>query len=242
MALRPDWPVPDRVRACTTSRRGGVSRSPYVSLNLAGHVGDDPGAVAANRQRVIRSLSLPAAPVWMRQVHGTVVVDAAGAGPEPVADGAYTSRPGVVCAVLTADCLPLLLCTRAADAVAAVHVGWRGLAAGIIGEAAAALGGADLLAWLGPAIGPRAYEVGEEVVLALRRAVTDAPPEAFTAAGPGKWYVDLYALATCALARAGVGAVYGGGRCTFADDRQFYSYRRDGVTGRMATMIWLEST
>lgn len=240
--LRPDWPAPEGVRACTTCRGGGVSDPPYRSLNMAGHVGDEPRAVAANRRRVAQALHLPGPPVWLRQVHGTSVIDAAGAGDEPVADGAYATRAGLVCAVLTADCLPVLLCNGGGDAVAAVHAGWRGLAGGVIGEAVAALGRTELMAWLGPAIGPRAYQVGDEVVEALRRGVADAPADAFRPDGPGKWYVDLYRLAACALAHAGVGAVYGGGWCTVADPERFYSYRRDGVTGRMATMIWLENT
>lgn len=239
LTVTPNWPAPGGVRACTTCRGGGFSRSPYQSLNLAGHVGDDPQVVEANRQRAAGALSLPGAPVWMRQVHGADVIDAACAGSDPLADGAYATRTGVVCAVLTADCLPVLLCRRTGDAVAAVHVGWRGLAAGIIDRAVQTLGGEDLLAWLGPAIGPQVYQVGDEVVQALREAVADPPVGAFEAAGPGKWYVDLYRLAACALARAGVGAVYGGGWCTFSDAERFYSYRRDGVTGRMATMIWL---
>lgn len=240
MALRPDWPAPACVRACTTCRSGGFSAPPYLSLNMADHVGDDPDAVAANRRRVGQTLALPASPLWLRQEHGVSVIDAAGAAAGSVADGAYTTRPGMVCAVLTADCLPLLLCRRAGDAVAAVHVGWRGLAGGIIARAVAALGGAELLAWLGPAIGPRAYQVGEEVVQALGRAVAGAPRDAFTPAGPGKWRVDLYRLAAAALARAGVGAVHGADWCTFTDEQRFYSYRRDGVTGRMATLIWLD--
>lgn len=241
ITLRPDWPAPRGVHACTTTRDGGYSRAPYHGLNLADHVGDDAAAVAANRRLVMEALGLPGEPMWLRQVHGSRVIDAAAAGANPTADAAYTTRAGTVCAVLTADCLPILLCRRRGTAVAAVHVGWRGLAAGVIAASvqATAADGAELLAWLGPAIGPQAYQVDDDVRDALNAAVNDAG-DAFARTSTGKWRVDLYHLARRALADAGVTRVYGGGWCAFSDERRFYSHRRDGVTGRMATMVWMQ--
>jgi YfiH family protein len=211
-------------------------------MNPADHVGDAATAVGANRQRLARVLDLPAAPVWLRQVHGITVIDAADAPAAPQADAAFSCRPGVVCAVLTADCLPLLLCNRAGTVVAAAHAGWRGLAAGVVEQSVAALDVApgQLLAWLGPAIGPAAYTVGEEV----REAFIRHDPRAAAAFAPapgGGWLADLYRLARQRLAACGIDAVFGGGRCTFTEAQDFFSYRRDGVTGRMATLIWLEN-
>jgi len=240
--LCPDWPAPPVVAAAVSTRRGGVSRGAYAGFNLAGHVDDDAHAVAANRRRLIEALALPRPPVWLRQCHGTRVVRLGGDEPEePEADAAWTDRPGVVCAVLTADCLPVLLCDRGGTRVAAVHAGWRGLAAGVLEAAVAALGGADLLAWLGPAIGPEAFVIGDEVRARLR-AGPAAPDGAFRPAGPGRWYADLYALARARLTAAGVTAVYGGGACTVGDAGRFYSYRRDGATGRMASLIWIRAS
>ncbi len=241
-ALRPDWPAPPWVRACTTTRPGGVSTGAYAGLNLADHVGDNPRRVAENRALVRLALDLPAEPRWLSQVHGCEVVPAADAAPGATADASVTRESGVVCAVLTADCLPLLMCDRRGRTAAAVHAGWRGLAGGVVERTLDALGEApaDLLVWLGPAIGPDAFEVGPEV----RAAFLDSDPAAAAAfrRGPGdRWRADLYALARARLARAGVTRVYGGGVCTFADPDRFYSYRRDGVTGRMASLIWLEA-
>lgn len=241
--LIPDWPAPPQVRACTTTRCGGVSRPPYDGLNLGDHVNDDPLAVAENRARVARQLALPGMPRWLDQVHGTQVADAACVTQGYTADASYTFEPGVVCAVLTADCLPVLLCDRAGTMVAAAHAGWRGLAAGVI-EAVVAVMGApagDLLAWLGPAIGPNAFEVGPEVRAAF---VGHAPAaeQAFQPSPGGRWLADIYGLARLRLARLGVTAVYGGERCTFTEAEYFYSYRREGVTGRMASLIWLEGS
>ena len=239
--LRPTWPAPPWVRALSTLRTGGVSRAPYASLNLAGHVGDDPASVAANRARLRQAARLPAAPCWLTQVHGARVVDAARVGPGCRADGIYSRRPGVVCAVLTADCLPVLLCEPRHGLVAALHCGWRGLAGGIIEAALERLsrGGGDWLAWLGPAIGPAAFEVGAEVY----EAFVDADPgaaQAFRATAPARWHGDLYALARRRLAACGVVHIYGGGRCTWSEGECFFSYRREGVTGRMASLIWME--
>ena len=237
----PDWPAPARVRAVTTTRQGGVSQGRYASMNPADHVDDDPQAVAENRQRLLQLLNLPAAPVWLRQVHGVAVVDAAVAGASPAADAAYSRQPGVVCAVLTADCLPVLLTDTAGDCVAAIHAGWRGLAAGVIEQAVAAMGlpGERLLAWLGPAIGPQAFQVGGEVRDAFL-AHDQAAAAAFSQDPDGAWFADLYRLARQRLAEYGVTKVYGGGCCSFNDAEHFFSYRRDGATGRMASLIWLD--
>lgn len=238
----PDWPAPQQVRAVITSRQGGVSCGAFASMNPADHVGDDPAAVASNRRRLEQRLQLPAAPLWLQQVHGTTAVDAAAtSGPVP-ADAAYACQPGRVCAVLTADCLPVLLCDRTGGCVAAVHAGWRGLAAGVIEQTVAAMGlpGAELLAWLGPAIGPAAYQVGSEVRDSFM-AHDSRAALAFSRGGDGRWQADLYRLARQRLADCGVHAVSGGDYCTFTESERFFSYRRDGVTGRIASLIWLDA-
>jgi YfiH family protein len=240
--LRADWPAPAGVRAFSTTRIGGVSPSPWASLNLGENCGDGPDNVRRNRERVVRSL--PAEPLWLRQVHGTRV--ARHSGPErepPEADAAVAFDSGRVCAVLTADCLPVLLTDRAGSRVAAVHAGWRGLAAGVIAAAVQALDTepADLLAWLGPAIGPAAYEVGSDVLDAMRAAPGPDPTPAFRPRRD-RWLLDLYAVARLQLEDAGVQSIHGGGLCTFSDAARFYSFRRDGVTGRMASLIWLEAS
>lgn len=244
--LTPDWPAPPPVRAVSTTRQGGVSQPPFDSLNLAGHVGDRPADVAANRQRLIKALSLPDSPQWLNQIHGTTVVDLdAGPGGLPEGDASTSRRSERVCAVLTADCLPVLFCDRAGTQVAAAHAGWRGLAGGVLEATVASFTAApeQIMAWLGPAIGPQAFEVGEEV----RQAFCEVDPAAAAAcvaappvAGIPKWTADIYTLARQRLARSGVSAVYGGGRCTFSEAGQFYSFRREGKTGRMASLIWLD--
>lgn len=234
--LTPEWPAPPGVRAASTLRTGGLSQGPFARLNLGDHVGDEAEAVHANRQRVVAGLGLPSEPVWLRQVHGARVVDAAAAaGLE--ADGTFTSERGRVCAVMTADCLPVLLCSLDGDCVAAVHGGWRSLAAGILEAAVGAMGTTRVMAWLGPAIGPAAFEVGSEVrdVFVGRDAALAA---AFRAVAHDKWLADIYAIARRQLLTLGVDACYGGDHCTHSDPDRFYSYRRDGVTGRMATLIW----
>lgn len=241
--ILPDWPAPANVRALATTRGGGVSRAPWDSFNLGDHVGDDPQAVAENRRR-LRAL-LPAEPRWLKQVHGARCLAAADtantaeAGASE-ADAACARAPGSVCAVLTADCLPLLFCDEAGTVVAAAHAGWRGLAAGVIESTVDAMGtpGERLLAWLGPAIGPDSFEVGDEV----RTTFVSADPAAaaaFVARPGGKWLCDIYRLARQRLAALGVTRVFGGDACTLRDAGRFYSYRRDGVTGRMASLIWL---
>jgi len=237
--ITPEWPAPSHVHALTTTRRGGVSLPPYDTLNLGDHVGDDPGAVAENRRRLVNTLSLASEPRWLSQVHGTCAADAAQVTAPCEADASHTDRPGVVCTVLTADCLPVLLCDQAGRHVAAVHAGWRGLLNGVIERTIEAMGGeAPLMAWLGPAIGPRAFEVGEEVRRAFLEVDTEAA-EAFAPSPAGRWLADIYALARRRLQRAGVSAVYGGEHCTYTEDEHFFSYRRDGQTGRMASLIWI---
>ncbi len=237
----PDWPLPPGVRAASTTRGGGVSLGVYGGFNLGDHVGDDPRAVAANRAALVRALELPAPPLWLSQVHGCAV-----AGPDDPAgieaDARHANRPGVVCAVLTADCLPLLLCSDDGREVAAVHCGWRGLAAGIVGRAVArfAAAPAALGAWLGPAIGPAAFEVGGEV----RDVFVKGDPgtaACFAEGRAGRWLADLCGLTRRALAATGVQRIHGGGVCTMADRQRFYSYRRDGVTGRMASLVWRDA-
>jgi YfiH family protein len=238
--IEPDWPAATSVKALTTTRQGGVSQGPYASLNLADHVGDAADDVQRNRVTIQRRLSLPKPPVWLHQLHSDRVVDAAHCGQCPPADASFAAQAQVVCAVLTADCLPVLFCDRAGTRVAAAHAGWRGLAAGVLESTVRALDTEPqrLLAWLGPAIGPAAFEVGGEV----RRNFVDRQAEAARAFQPranGRWLADLYELARIRLLAVGVSAVYGGGLCTFSDRERFYSYRRDGVTGRMASLIWL---
>ena len=240
----PDWPAPADVGAFVTTRHGGVSTGPCATMNLARHGEDDPAAMAENRRRLDRLL--PATPVWLDQVHGTTVVTLdrtpSPEAPLPVADAAVTRERGIVCAVRTADCLPVLFAARAGEAIGIAHAGWRGLAAGVLEAtlaAMAALGATagDLVAWLGPGIGPDAFEVGGEVRTAFCAADPGAAP-CFAPNGVGKWRADLYGLARRRLTAAGVPHVYGGGCCTFHDAARFYSYRRDRSPGRMAALIW----
>jgi polyphenol oxidase len=254
MLITPDWAAPPNVRAVMTTRRGGVSVAPWDSLNLGVHVGDSQVSVLQNRRRVREEACLPSEPVWLEQVHGTsvVVLDeshavAAVSGQRPRADAAVTSREGVVCSIQVADCMPVLFAARDGSVVGAAHAGWRGLAGGVLEAAVQAMKApaTDLVAWLGPAIGPANFEVGEDVVDAFTRvaAAADraATQAAFTRAGPaGKWLADLYALARLRLAAFGVTQVKGGGRCTVAEKDEFFSFRRDGQTGRMAALIWMQ--
>jgi YfiH family protein len=238
----PDWPAPVGVRAAFTLRRGGVSAAPYNSLNVGTHVGDDPAAVAENRRRLREALRLPAEPAWLTQVHGTRVVDLEGeaAADEP-ADAAIARSGRYVCAVQVADCLPVLFSTRTGTAVGAAHAGWRGLAAGVLEATVRRLGSApqELLAWLGPAIGPADFEVGAQV-LEQFVAHDGQAACAFKPNARGRWQCDLYALARQRLAASGVTAIFGGGSSTSAEPGSFFSYRRDGRCGRMAALIWIE--
>ena len=238
--LIPDWPAPTNIRACVTTRHGGVSQAPYASLNLGDHVGDVADAVARNRQYVREKLNLPAEPIWLNQVHSAQVINAdTVAATPPQADASYSTRPDAVCAVLTADCLPVLYCDRDGTQIAAAHAGWRGLAAGVLENTVNSFScnPEEVLAWLGPAIGPHAFEVGEEVVSSFVQADAQANA-AFTQRDETHWLADIYLLARLRLQRAGVTHIAGGGYCTFTDAQRFFSYRRDQQTGRMASLIW----
>lgn len=236
-----DWPAPPSVRAGTTMRTGGVSEGPYASLNLGAHVGDSPLAVVENRSRLISACYLPGEPQWLDQVHGKSVVELPHDDTPPRADAAFTERAGLVCAVLTADCLPVIYARQNGSAVGVAHAGWRGLCNGVLEATALALGKpSSLVAWLGPAISRIAFEVGPEV----RQAFLDhdtAAEALFARNIAGRWQADLYGLARQRLAAIGLTEVYGGGRCTFTEEEHFFSYRRDGECGRMATFVWRES-
>jgi YfiH family protein len=240
--LHAEWPAPPNVHAFTTMRGpAGDSAAPFDRFNLGLRSGDDAGVVADNRVLLERALELPSAPRWLRQVHGAGVVrvDATPSIDEPEADAAVTCVAGVVLAILTADCLPVVLAARDGREVAAAHAGWRGLAGGVLEATLAAMHAAPerLLAWLGPCAGPQAYEVGQEVFDAFL-ARDPRAAAAFVATRPGHWRVDLYALARQRLLAAGVARMHGGGLCTISDPRRFYSHRRDQHTGRMATLVW----
>lgn len=240
------WPAPRQVKALCTLRSGGVSEGSYASMNLGAHVGDDPQSVAANRARLSAELRLPAEPLWLNQVHGTQVIRVDGTarvgnGLSPRADAAVTQTASQVLTVLVADCMPLLFCRRDGTAVAVAHAGWRGLAAGVLEGTIDVLGGAadQLIAWLGPAIGPEHFEVGDEV----REAFCAHDPRAaaaFVRNARQRWQCDLYQLAIQRLQRLGIGSIHGDRRCTYRDREDFFSFRRDGRTGRMAALIWLQ--
>ena len=234
------WPGPKGVHAVTTTRAGGASDAPFDALNLGGRVGDRVEAVTENRQRLASALHLPEPPRWLRQVHGRRVVSAESVEGVVEADGVITGLAGIVCAVLTADCLPIFLCDRSGEKVGLLHAGWRGLAAGVIesGVAALEVNPASIMAWLGPAIGPRAFEVGEDVREAF--APVDGAQACFTPSGaPGKWLANLYALARSRLRGCGVDQVWADETmCTFTDADRFFSYRRSNRCGRMASLIW----
>ncbi len=240
--LQAEWPAPRNVHTASTLRTGGISAPPFDTLNLGAHVGDAPDSVRTNRQRLREALGLPAEPCWLNQVHGAAVIEADQWSSPPTADACIARSPGKVCVVMTADCLPVLLCSREGDRVAAAHAGWRGLAGGVLESTVSSLGlpGSELLAWLGPAIGPSAFEVGDEVRIAFT-SKDAAAAQAFRASHRADhWLADLYLLARQELARLGVQAVYGGGWCTYRDEARFFSYRRDGQCGRMASLIWMD--
>jgi YfiH family protein len=240
--ILPDWPAPPEVRALSSQRWGGVSGAPFESLNLGAHVGDSTEAVEENRRRLRTAARLPAEPVWLSQQHGTNVLDLDGARGAPAgADASFTRRPGRVCAILTADCMPVLLASDSGAGVAAAHAGWRGLAAGVIEATvrALALPPQSLLAWLGPCIGAAHFEIGAEVRDELLRADPQADA-AFERNARGRYMADLATLARRRLERLGVARIYGGDACTYAAPEDYFSYRRDGRTGRQATLIWLE--
>jgi len=233
----PDWPAPSNVHAIQTTRQGGFSDAPFESLNLGAHVQDHLITVVKNRQ--LLDQFVPAEPVWLNQVHGTNVIDAALSSCVQDADASFTTQSNVVCVTMTADCLPVLLCDKQGTAVCAIHAGWRSLCDGVIENAVLAMGlkAEDVLAWLGPAIGPDAFKVGAEV----RQAFIEKDANATQAFRPhaDKWLANLYLLATQRLNNVGIKAIYGGGDCTYSYPERYFSFRRDGMTGRMATMIWL---
>jgi len=236
----PDWSAPTNVRAVSTTRHGGVSRGDYFSMNPAAHVNDDEQAVTQNRRLVQEMLGLPNQPHWLDQCHSTRIADNDQAEPDYRADGSTTTTDEAVCVVMTADCLPVLLTDRKGLRVAALHVGWRGLAGGILEAGVQQFSLADdLIAWLGPAIGPEKFEVGEEVIEQLSSRVLTTAVWCKKSAKNSKWLVDIYKLASLRLQISGVTEVSGGGYCTFTDEQRFFSYRRQGDCGRMATMIWL---
>ncbi len=240
-SLIPDWRAPATVHALSTTRCGGVSLGAYRSLNLATHVGDNPHHVAANRTRLATAYQLPAAPYWLEQVHSTRVVEASPQHRGAAADASFSRQRQQVCAVLTADCVPILLCSTQGTVVAAAHAGWRGLAGGIIDNTVHALGcpPSELLAWIGPAIGAAAFEVGAEVKAEF--CMSDPTADAwFAPTVAGRWRADLIGLARHRLQGLGVGAISGGEWCTYQNADQFFSYRRDGISGRMATLIWID--
>jgi len=236
----PQWPAPANVRAIYTQRGGGVSLAPFDSLNLGDHVDDDPAAVADNRRSLQAAARLPAEPVWLTQVHGVRVRDLDSHGDGP-ADAATTAAPGRICTILTADCLPVLFAAQSGLRIGAAHAGWRGLAAGVIEATVEALQTppSELLAWLGPAIGARHFEVGAEVREELLRPDPGAAA-AFAPSPAGRFMADLYALARRRLVRLGIDRIFGGEGCTYTEADKYFSHRRDGRTGRQATLIWLE--
>lgn len=241
--LPANWNAPPRVYAGITLRQGGVSGTPFDSLNLAMHVGDHPESVQENRRRVAEALDIPSEPVWLNQAHGKSVIKGGMNGKPQTADGCYTDQTGVVCAVMTADCIPLLLCNRAGTEIAAVHVGWRGLCAGIIPAALARFREepGSLLAWIGPHICPKHYEVGNEVRNACGGMDEDTL-SGFSRNANGKWQANLEAITRIILINNGLTSISGAGRCTFSEDRCFYSHRRAIPTGRMASFVWMEKT
>jgi YfiH family protein len=243
----PDWPAPTNIRAAASTRSGGVSHIEYASFNLASHVGDSAEAVATNREILQESLQLPEQPVWLTQVHGVDVLRHDGETPMAPSheyDACYSNQSGKVCAVLTADCLPVLFCSRDGVEVASAHAGWRGLADGVLAATvdAFACARSDILAWLGPAIGPGSFEVGADVYhrfLAQWHAYGEkAVADCFVPHREEHWLCDIYALARLQLDALGVTAVYGGGEDTCANWQNFYSFRRDGATGRMVSLVW----
>jgi len=250
--LPADWPdnelaqsgsgKPENVHACTTLRSGGVSTGAYSEYNLADHVGDDPQAVVCNRAKLVEDLHLPSEPVWLEQVHSNKVVRADELATEQTvqADASFTSSKGVVCVVMTADCLPVFICNRSGTEVAVAHAGWRGLHAGIISNTVKAMNSSadELMVSLGPAIGPDVFEVGEEVLQAFVDK-NSANKSAFTATTEGCYLCDIYRLARIELQSIGVDRIAGGERCSYREEQQFFSYRRQQKTGRMASLIWL---
>jgi len=239
--LTPDWPAPEHIKAYSSTRLGGVSQAPWQSLNLATHVGDEAKHVAHNRQRLSENLHLPSEPCWLQQVHSNNIIEARNGYPDQSADGSYSQQKNTVCVVMTADCLPLLMCDREGTQVAAVHAGWRGMADGILQATIARFRSSpeNILVWLGPAIGADAFEVGEDVYQAFIQRWPQSA-DAFRPNSHKKYQFNLYQQARMLLASVGVQQVTGGGFCTYTDNQRFFSYRRDGTSGRMASLIWIQ--
>jgi len=241
--LTPDWPAPAGIRAISTTRLGGVSEHPYKALNLGDHVGDETRKVANNRAILRAKLVLPSQPHWLKQVHSSKIIQVSNNSlPSIEADGSFTQQTSQICVVLSADCLPILFSDRAGTTVAAIHAGWRGLANGIIETTLQAMGLANdsLLAWLGPAIGPEKFEVGADVKAIFAAKAYNTIP-AFKSLSADKWLLDIYQLARVNLAYFGVTHIYGGDQCTYSQSNRYFSYRRDGITGRMASLIWIDA-
>lgn len=237
----PNWDVPSTVRAVSTTRMGGVGDTPWNTFNLGSHVGDNLDVVKRNRDRLIEVAKLPAPPFWLNQVHSDLVINAVASSTDlPDADASFSREAGSVCVVMTADCLPVLFCNRQGTQVAAAHAGWRGLCDGVLENTLATFDDdpSDIITWIGPAIGPQAFEVGPEVRAAFI-SHQEVAAQCFTARGE-KYLADLPRLAELRLKRAGVDAIYQSQRCTFSEAEYFFSYRRDGQTGRMASLVWLE--
>jgi polyphenol oxidase len=241
MFIQPTWPAPPQIKAYTTLRDGGVSQPPYHSFNLAFHVEDNSDHVTANRKQLINLLHLPSEPIWINQVHGTTMVEASPDNKGEDADASFTTAKNQICAIMTADCLPILCCNKQGNYVSALHAGWRGLAGGIIGKNLQQVAGPDLLVWLGPAIGPGHFEVGQEVyeIFTTQR---NQHQSAFTRYTDKTWLANIYELARLQLINLGITHIYGGDYCTYAQPEYFFSYRRDkGKTGRMASLIWIDN-
>lgn len=235
--IKPEWPVASNIHAAVTLRTGGLSAGAFESMNPALHVNDNAETVLKNRQIISQMLNLPSEPVWLEQIHSNRIICADKSLPLEQADASYTDQAEVVCVVMTADCLPILLANRDGVEIAAIHAGWRGLLSGVISNSVARFNSGQVIAWLGPAIGPDRFEVGNEVKSAFITK-SDKFKTAFKQISQDKYLADIYQLAKMELAMLGINQVYGGGFCTVTDEQRFYSYRRNGETGRMATMIW----
>ncbi len=235
--IKPDWPAADQIHAAVTLRTGGFSQGAYQSLNPAVHVNDDVEKVYQNRQKLTQMLKLPAEPAWLQQIHSNRVITLDAEHRLQQADASYTDQSGRVCTVLTADCLPLLLCSQDGSEIAAVHAGWRGLLAGIISNTVQLFKSKAIMVWLGPAIGPDCFEVGPEVETAFTKKSIYFN-SAFKPTAYNKFLADIYQLARIEFSMLDIQQIYGGNFCTVSDKQRFYSYRRDGETGRMATLIW----
>lgn len=240
MIIKPDWPAPSSIHALTTTRQSGVSRGVYAYFNVATHVSDEPEHVARNRELLREENNLPGEPLWLQQTHSTIVIDAAEHFDGIEADACFTQQANTICTVMTADCLPVLICAHDGSEVAAVHAGWRGLAAGIIEKTIERMQSSpeDLLVWLGPAIGPKHFQVQQDVVSAFTQQNPDAL-NCFTQQSDTHWLADMVGLTQQRLAPLGIKHLYGGDLCTYTDAEKFYSHRRDGTTGRIASLIWL---